>query len=73
MSFHYSDDPVRDAELSQIDMRPRFAICEECGEPIRAECSGYYGDDYFEIVEGEKVHEDCISDYIKKFRKEAKL
>lgn len=68
-----ADDPVGDAERSQIDIRPRFSVCEQCGEPIRAACAGYYGDDYFEIVPNEQVHEECISDYLKQFKKEAIL
>lgn len=73
MFVQRSDDPVRDAERSQIDMRPRFGVCQECGEPIRAACGGYYGDDYFEIFPNEYIHEDCISDWIKPFKKEAVL
>ena len=54
--MHYSDDPIRDAELTQLDQerwlesRP---VCDCCGEPIQ-------DDYYFYMGEGERICEDCM-------------
>lgn len=64
------DDPVRDAEIAQIDTRPRRFTCDQCGEPIRGADSGHYGDDFFEFKDV-CVHLDCLSEWTRQFIKEA--
>lgn len=67
----WQDNPEYDAEMSQIDPRPRTLTCTHCGEAIRGATAGYYGDDYFDLPEA-NVHEECISDYLIKFKREAR-
>lgn len=58
--MHYSDDPVRDAELHMeeqqawLDSRPK---CEYCGEPIQ--------DDEAYEIEGVLVCENCVMDFVR--------
>lgn len=38
--MHYSDDPIRDAELTQLDQErwlESLPVCDECGEHIQSE------------------------------------
>jgi hypothetical protein len=51
-------------------MREVLGHCEVCGGEIYAGNKEYYGDEYYEILDGELVHEDCLREYCdERFRK----
>lgn len=59
---------MRDEWLEpEEDRRPIIAICEQCGQDIRGEDAGNYGDPYYEF-EGIYLHEDCLLDWMRQFK-----
>lgn len=53
---------MREFMEEPIDDRPEIAVCEQCGEPIRGESTGYLADDWGE-VDGVSLHRDCVLAY----------
>ena len=51
------------------DDRPVIAVCEECGNDIYGESESEYGDDYFDIPSYGCIHEDCIMEFLRQFKK----
>lgn len=58
--LHYTDDPIRDAEVAQmdaerwLDSRP---TCELCGQPIQ--------EDYYFRIDDMNICEYCWDPYIR--------
>lgn len=50
-----------------------FATCECCGNPIYAETDYLQGEMYVELTPGEYIHEECMNEWIRQNRKEAKI
>ena len=58
--FHYTDNPVRDAERYQEDLENRPCIhCAICGDAL------YSGDDYYALGDVE-LCPDCMEDNYKR-------
>lgn len=51
--FHLNFEPPLDPPEDKV-----FAMCDQSGGEI------YEGEEYYEI-EGDRVHEDCLLDYVK--------
>ncbi len=49
-----------------------FAICECCGNPIYKATETLEGEEYVELVPDEYIHVDCISEWVRQNKKEAK-
>lgn len=73
MIFNRTSDPVQDAERHDAELEEQnrsreHLICSFCGRLIFKEDITYYGDVYYEI-NGETVCDDCVLDYIGRFKK----
>lgn len=66
----FTNDPVRDME-HYYSVERGHIDCDICRNPIYTADEGYEGDMVYKI-DGLNICEDCISNYIKKFREEAK-
>lgn len=66
----FTDDPVRDMEHYYSSER-KHIDCDICRNPIYVADENYEGDPVYKI-DGLNICEDCISDYIEKFKEEAK-
>lgn len=66
----FTDDPVRDME-DIYSVEREHIDCDMCRNPIYKADEKYEGDTVYKI-NGLNICEDCISDYIEKFKEEAK-
>ena len=62
-----TDDPGRDADnwnayYERLQERHFLCRCSQCGEAL------YDYDDYYDF-DGDKVHEDCVMDWIEQFKR----
>lgn len=45
------------------DTRPIICICEQCKQPIRGSTLTHYADEAY-VINGDYVHEECVTDYL---------
>lgn len=60
IEVRYTDNPVADFERYDREQQQKLAalpVCSECGEPIQ--------DEYFYLINGENICEECLKDYRK--------
>lgn len=50
-----------------VDNRPVVETCDECGGEIHGNDGAHYGDDYYCFPDA-VICEDCLKDYIGKFK-----
>lgn len=50
-------------------MEQKYILCDECGYEIYLEDDRYYGDTYYEI-DGYDICDECILQFIKKYKKQ---
>lgn len=66
MIILWTSDPVRDARVYEEWTRPKsIGVCEQCSDLI------FDFEDYYEI-NGNMVHEDCLTDWAEQFKKGGK-
>lgn len=51
---------------------PVFDECAYCHQPIYAETSTAYGEEYVEFPGGIRMHMDCVHDFARENKKEAR-
>ena len=61
------NSPVLDAELHSQEPKRDYYVCDICGERIYKEDDVYEGDIYYDF-DGEKVCEECLSKYARRFK-----
>lgn len=52
--------------------REIFGYCEQCGNAIYRANDEEYGDDYLELPDDTYIHDDCIREWVKDHKKEAR-
>lgn len=68
--FQITDNPVLDAEAHSIEPDRPYFLCDICGGKIYREDDIHEGDVHYDF-DGEKVCEDCLGVYAKRFRARA--
>lgn len=68
----WNDSAVAAHPALEHDPGNTFAICECCGNPIYKATDYLDGEWYVELVPDEYIHVDCISEWVRQNKKEAK-